>query len=245
MGLVVLTASAVSPAVASSGGGISAGSDGLVLRYGFEGIGDGVVADLSGGALDGRVINAEASQLQAPSRPRLGASIALHGADHQYIDVPQSPRLDVDHFTLSAWVRYSGVENDATGGRWEVLEKAASYWVNIRTNGRVRVGGFFGGCEGPGVWQFLDSTEAVRPGVWTHVGGTYDGQTLAVSINGRLSAARPVSGSTCINGEPLAIGAKNNPSKGLLEAFWDGRLDDVRIYDRALTAAEISELAHW
>ena len=43
--------------------------------------------------------------------------------------------------------------------------------------------------------------------------------------------------------EPLAVGAKNNPTKGLLEAFWDGRLDEVRIYDRALTATQIGELA--
>jgi hypothetical protein len=39
------------------------------------------------------------------------------------------------------------------------------------------------------------------------------------------------------------VGAKNNPTKGLLEAFWDGRLDDVRIYDHALTATEVGQLA--
>ncbi len=240
--LVALAGSAVSPAVAAADARAK-GPDGLVLRYGFEGIGNGVVRDLSGNGLDGRVINADAAGLQAPSTPTRGVAIALHGAEHQYVDVPLEPPLDVNHFTLSAWVRYTGVENDATGGRWEVLEKAASYWVNIRTNGLVRVGGFFGGCEGPGVWQFLDSAEPVGPGVWTHVTGTYDGQTLSVYLDGELSSSRAVSGTTCISGEPLAIGAKNNPSKGLLEAFWDGRLDDVRIYDRALTPAEITDLA--
>ena len=241
--LVALTAGAVSPAVAASGDARAQGPEGLVLRYGFEGLGNGVVRDLSGNGLDGRVVNADAAGLPAPSTPTRGVAIALEGAEHQYVDVPLEPALDVNHFTLSAWVRYTGVENDATGGRWEVLEKAASYWVNIRTNGLVRVGGFFGGCEGPGVWQFLDSTEPVRPGVWTHVTGTYDGEILAVYLDGRLSSSRAVSGRTCISGEPLAIGAKNNPSKGLLEAFWDGRLDDVRIYDRALSAIEISDVA--
>ena len=52
-----------------------------------------------------------------------------------------------------------------------------------------------------------------------------------------------VTGRTCVSGEPLAVGAKNNPTKGLLEAFFDGRLDDVRIYDRALSKDEVGQLA--
>jgi hypothetical protein len=52
-----------------------------------------------------------------------------------------------------------------------------------------------------------------------------------------------VTGHTCASDDPLAVGAKNNPAKGLLEAFFDGRMDDVRIYDRALSAAEIGQLA--
>ncbi|MFL6069722.1 MAG: LamG-like jellyroll fold domain-containing protein [Actinomycetes bacterium] len=46
-----------------------------------------------------------------------------------------------------------------------------------------------------------------------------------------------------MNNEPLAIGAKNAPSKGILEAFWDGQLDEVRIYSRALGASGIARLA--
>ena len=53
----------------------------------------------------------------------------------------------------------------------------------------------------------------------------------------------PVTGHTCASTEPLAVGAKNNPAKGLLEAFWDGRLDEVRLYDRALSSAELRQLA--
>ncbi|MER7471382.1 LamG domain-containing protein [Micromonospora sp. NPDC000018] len=229
------------PASAASRDGVS--SEGLVLRYAFEGLGPNEVRDLSGNGLDGRIVNGQGGRLHAPSLPRQGASIALRGVEHQYVDVPLRPVLDVDHWTLSAWVRYSGVENDKTGGRWEVLEKADAYWMNVRTSGVVRVGGFFGGCEGPGVWQYLDSAQPVARDTWTHLTGTYDGSTLSVYVNGVLTASRPVSGTTCVSGEPLAVGAKNNPAKGLLEAFWDGRLDDVRVYRRALEPAEITHLA--
>ena len=71
---------------------------------------------------------------------------------------------------------------------------------------------------------------------------TYNGSTLTVWINGKKAGSRAVSGRTCSNNNPLAIGAKNYPAKGLLEAFWDGQLDEVRIYNRALSATEIAGL---
>ena len=111
------------------------------------------------------------------------------GTRHQYVDVPRSTALDVNRYTLSAWVRYTGVENDLTLGRWEVLEKAGAYWMNVRTDGRVRVGGFYGGCTNPS-WQFLDSTVALPTGRWKHVASTYDGTTLRVFVDGRAVGSK-------------------------------------------------------
>lgn len=156
----------------------------------------------------------------------------LHGDDHQYVGLPQSTVLDVVAYTITAWVRYSGLESDLTRGRWEVMEKAASYWVNVRTEGHVRVGGFYAGCSGPGVWQYLDSPATIRSGRWTHLAASYDGAMLRLYVDGPLVASKPVTGSACVSGQPLAVGAKNIASTGVLEAFWDGRLDEVSIYDR-------------
>ena len=171
-----------------------------------------------------------------------GKAIQLTGTQHQYVDVPTSAVLDVDRYTLAAWVRYTGIENDQTLGRWEVLEKAGAYWMNIRTNGLLRVGGFYGGCANPS-WKYFDSTRALPVGRWKHVATTYDGAWLRIYIDGAAAGSMRVTGRTCVSGEPLAVGAKNNPTKGLLEAFFDGRLDDVRIYDRALSKDEVGQLA--
>jgi hypothetical protein len=76
-----------------------------------------------------------------------------------------------------------------------------------------------------------------------HVASTYDGTWLRVYVDGRAAGAKRVTGRTCVSGEPLPVDAKDNPTKGLLEAFWGGRLDDVRIYDRALTLDEVRLLA--
>lgn len=218
-------------------------SQGLVLHYAFETISNQTVDDLSGNGLTGHVVNDEGIRLRARSLSGYGYSIRLRGDHHQYVDVPSEPVLDVNTFTVAAWVRYTGVPNDATNGRWEVFEKAGAYWMNVRTDGHVRVGGFFGGCDGGVAWRYLDSSNRLPVNTWTHVAGTYDGSRLKVYVNGALRGSIPVSGRTCVSGEPLAVGAKNNPTKGLLEAFWDGWLDEVRIYDRALTRYQISRLA--
>jgi hypothetical protein len=80
-------------------------------------------------------------------------------------------------------------------------------------------------------------------GRWTHVAATYDGARLRLYLGGRPAGSLPVTGRTCANNEPLAVGAMNAPALSILEAFWDGRLDDVQIYRRALSAAAVDALA--
>jgi hypothetical protein len=124
-----------------------------------------------------------------------------------------------------------------------VLEKAGAYWLNVRTTGQLRAGGFFGGCADDRYWRYVDSARTGPVGTWTHVAATYDGTRLRLFIGGRAAGSVAVTGRTCANDEPLAVGAKDAPALGILEAFWDGRLDDVRIYRRALSATAVADLA--
>ena len=208
----------------------------------METLTQGTITDSSPSALHGRVVAGSGTVRLVTGLAGYGRALQLSGTRHQYVSVPRSAVLDVNTYTVSAWVRYTGVQNDKTFGRWEVLEKAGAYWVNVRTNGRVRVGGFYGGCANAN-WKYFDSTRALPINTWKHVAATYDGTSLRVYIDGRAAGFRRFTGRTCINGEPLAVGAKDNPAKGLLEAFWDGRLDEVRVYNRALSLTEIGQLA--
>jgi hypothetical protein len=236
---------ALVPAAAAGTGAppvLAAPESGLVLHYPMETLAQGSVTDASPSSLDGHVVAGSGTVRLSTGLAGYGRALQLTGSQHQFVDVPMSTVLDVDTYTLAAWVRYTGIQNDQTLGRWEVLEKAGAYWMNVRTNGLVRVGGFYGGCANPS-WQYVDSTRALPVDRWKHVAATYDGTWLRIYVDGRAAGAKRVSGRTCVSGEPLAVGAKNNPTKGLLEAFWDGRLDEVRIYDRALTSTEIGQLA--
>lgn len=214
----------------------------LKLNYTFAKESGTLVRDRSASGLNGHLVNAAAPTAYGPSLPGHGQALQLVGASHQFVDVGDGAPLDVNRYTLAAWVYYTGVPNDMTLDRWEVLEKAGAYWLNIRTDGRVRVGGFYGGCANPN-WQYFDSPDPIPTNTWTHLVSTYNGAQLSIWVNGTKVASRSVTGATCSNAEPLAVGAKNAPTKGLLEAFFDGRLDDVRIYDKAITASQIAALA--
>ena len=218
-------------------------SSDVVLLYRFNADTTVAIADSSANALTGTLVNADPDTAFVTGAPGRKNGLQLVASERQYVAVPENDVLDVDQYTVAAWVRYTGVTTPETRGRWEVLEKAGAYWLNVRTNGLVRAGGFYGGCENSSYWKYLDSTTTVPANTWTHVAATYNGTKLRIYINGAASGSLAVTGATCSNDEPLAVGAKNAPAKGILEAFWDGQLDDVRIHNKALSAARIARLA--
>jgi hypothetical protein len=191
--------------------------------------------DASPSGFTGALRGTSPATLQA-SKSGHGRAIFLDSARKQFVDVPDSPALDVNTYTITAWVRYLPKVHD---DRWEVVEKAGAYWMNIRTDTRkLRVGGFYGGCANPN-WHYVDSSRTIPAQTWVHVASTYNGSTLRIYVNGVLDRSLSVSGRTCASAEPLTIGAKNKTSAGTVEAYFDGRIDDFRVYDRALTAAQI------
>ena len=185
---------------------------GLVLNYRFD-------TD-TGSSPATRRRRRSTAATSTPRRPRPGApgmpgqswAIRLVGATHQYVAVPERNALDVDRFTAGGFVNPTGVENDQTFERWEVLEKAGAYWMNIRTNGRVRVGGFFGGCTNP-AWKYLDSTVTSR----TTPGPTWPAPTTAACsglVNGVRAGSRAMSGTTCQQQPAAGRGGEELPRRG-------------------------------
>jgi concanavalin A-like lectin/glucanase superfamily protein len=84
-----------------------------------------------------------------------------------------------------------------------------------------------------------DSTIAYGPtaltaGTWTHLATTYDGRVLRFYVNGIQVSSQPSTGDIVTNSYPVQIGG--DPIWG---AFFAGIVDEVRIYNRALSQAEI------
>jgi hypothetical protein len=71
-------------------------------------------------------------------------------------------------------------------------------------------------------------------GTWTHLAITFDGTSVRFYRNGTLVTTRAASGSMTARGNPLRVGADNRPQQ-----FQKGLLDELRIYRRTLSAAEV------
>jgi hypothetical protein len=75
---------------------------------------------------------------------------------------------------------------------------------------------------------------ALAANVWTHVAGTYDGTTVRLYVNGVQVSSRPAGGPISTSTGPLRIGGNS-----LWGEFFEGRIDEVRVYNRVLTSSEI------
>ena len=88
----------------------------------------------------------------------------------------------------------------------------------------------------------IDSSTNLNTGEWYFAVGTYDAATgeMKLYLNGTevASQSHPVGGAVDTNAAvPVALGANGSP-----EQFFDGVLDDLRVYDKALSASEIADL---
>jgi hydrogenase maturation factor HypE len=85
-----------------------------------------------------------------------------------------------------------------------------------------------------GLEKGVNGTAALAVNTWTHVASTYDGTTLRMFVNGTQVATRAVTGAMPASGDPLRFGGN-----AIWGEWFTGRLDEIRVYNKARTAAEI------
>lgn len=161
---------------------------------------------------------------------KFGSALKFFNEATGFVEVPSSSSLELtEAFTLEAWVRPQAVEGP-------VFSKEASGFLgySFGITGGIEVSALFGSTENEEEESYVEGPEDIIPGVWSHVALTFDGTKLRLFVNGLLVASEAAFGP--IGGEgPLIIGAN---------FFWgpafNGKIDEVRIYDRALNAEEIT-----
>jgi Concanavalin A-like lectin/glucanases superfamily/Domain of unknown function (DUF1929)/Bacterial Ig domain/Kelch motif len=209
-------------AAPSVGGGTSAGQPGLVAAYAFdEGAGTTVI-DYSGNDNTGTLSGGVAWTPQG----RLGGALVFHGS--AMVTVPNSASLALtDGMTLEAWVYPTATPTTWTAA--VVKEQAYALHAGSPTG---RPGARFS-IPGNGE-RIVNGRGMLPPDTWTHLAATFDGASLRLYVNGSQVAstvgAGPIVGST---------GALHIGGHGVLREFFRGRIDEVRVYNRALSAAEI------
>ena len=106
------------------------------------------------------------------------------------------------------------------------------YYLHACTSSsnRPATGGRFGNAD-----QVLYGGTRLTANTWVHLAATYDGTTQRLFVNGAQVASRAQTGSLTVSTGAVRIGGNQ-----VFGEYFQGRIDDLRIYNRALSAAEIT-----
>ena len=155
---------------------------------------------------------------------RFGNALSFNGAGAR-VTVPDSGSLDLTSaMTLEAWVF------PTVGGGWrDVIYKGPDdiYFLESSSDsGAPATGGTFASP--------IYGSSALPLNVWSHLAATYDGATLRLFVGGVQVSSRAVLAPIATSTGALTIGGD-----ALYGQHFAGRIDEVRVYGRALSASEI------
>ncbi len=174
----------------------------------------------------------------------VGQAFSFNGTT-AYVQVPDSSLLRSTNLTVEAWVMFTSLDStgNSTAGQQYIVFKQntrSSYFEGYYL-GKERVSGkdifAFGVSSSSGASVSVKSTSAITTGVWYHVAGVRGSNFIQLYVNGQLIGQASVTFAQNYGNFPLYFGSSG-------ESYWDhklaGLLDEVSLYSRALSAAEIT-----
>jgi hypothetical protein len=227
---------APAPVLTAAGSSLSSG---LVGHWTFDGINtnwrSNTVTDSSGLGNIGTMISM--STTSSPRAGRMGQGLNFDGTN-SYVQIPNASSLDLTGaVTMSAWVK---APNGLTADFESIIQKSNSnnqgYQVGYDTavSKTIRCDLF----NGVSYSNVINGTNTVD-GKWHHIVCTYNGSVGIVYVDGVAGTPTSLSGYVVPSGLPVTIGFDRccGPTRK-----FNGIIDDPRIYNRALSAAEVKQL---
>ena len=202
---------------------------GLVGRWSFE----GSITDLSGNSNNGQTMGTATY-----GSGKTGNGLVLDGTSNTFAQVASSTSLNspTTAMTVSMWVK------STASNSWNALVS--------RQEGTGSSDQFTLMTSGTQVGQYLNTTAngnqglfggTITQNMWTHVATTFDGTTLRVYVNGAQVNTAARSGTIVATSNPLIIGGNANDGiPNTAQDLFTGVIDDLCIYNRALTPTELA-----
>lgn len=202
---------------------------GLVAAYDFD-EGTGTTAhDLSG--------NNNTATLQNGATwaaGQYGSAANLDGIN-DFISIPNSATTNIsgNAITISMWVnpQATGTDTVLIGKFWNTTMTAPYYQYGLELSGGTVPNFEVGTAAGVQQNSMQDSLPLNQ---WSYLAVVYDGTQVQYYVNGALVTTQPMSATIVARGNPINVGADISPNQ-----FTKGSLDDLRIYNRALTQAQV------
>ena len=194
----------------------------------------GNVLDLTSNDNDGTLNNGAIQGVTG----QVGGAYSFDGSD-DYVRFGDGSSLEgLSEFTINVWVKSDSIGNDRTiwravGDDSLMLRYDVEGWegngtnviqFDIQANGRAR----------------LESSENVQTTEWQHLVGVWNGSELFLYIDGEKDSPSFKRGNSGVI--PSWATDRNNIAQAGNKDFWDGKIDDVRIYRSALSSNEVKSI---
>jgi glucose/arabinose dehydrogenase/PKD repeat protein len=200
---------------------------GLVAAYSFDATSGTTLTDVTGAGHTGTITGA------TWTTGKYGNALAFNGSN-QLVTVADANDLDLTTaMTLEAWVYPTAVDG------WEtaVFKGRSGGLAYSLYSGGPNNGPPAGYITRTGTSNDIgaDGVSALPLNAWSHIASTYDGSSIRLYVNGSLVRTTAAAGSIITTTNALTIGGNT-----VWPEWFAGRIDDVRIYDRVLSAQEIA-----
>ena len=215
----------------TSSSGVAAMPSGLIAHYLMnDNLGTTNVLDNKGG------YNGTAQQntsVISTSSGKIGGALGFNGTS-DWIGISNAP--SVTNYTIAAWFNFNSYDSAPILWRLNVYNSDATggHMFGVGHWGRTGKWTFasYGGPDGNGP----DDTIALQ--TWYHTAITYNGSQMVLYVNGAPAYTYTPSYSFRTAEHTFKIGVNSD----LRYNYFDGKVDDVRIYNRALTAGEVAQI---
>ncbi|MEL0455744.1 LamG-like jellyroll fold domain-containing protein [Flavobacteriaceae bacterium SZ-1-7] len=211
-------------------------TSGLALRYTFSNATNNIVSDESANNYSA-ILRGNATI----SNKDNNTTLSLDGGENNYLEIintnnPGNLFGSLSEFTISAWVY---INANSTWCRIFDFGSGTNNYLFLAPqggSGNVRYAIKYNGTE-----VSIDGSSALAIGEWVHVAVSYSGSTARIYVNSVLD------GQGTIPYSPATLGTNNYTQNYLGKSQWpdpyfNGNITDFRIYDRALSPADINEL---
>ena len=170
------------------------------------------------------------SELVVPSK-----ALDFDGVNDYVATASNISALDITaDITIESWVNISSMPNDYARiigkGRADTIR---TYGLWVDSSGKLLFQ--MGDAATNGLVNLFSNT-ALSTGAWHHIIATRSGNTVTIYVNGVADGTITYSGTPYSTSEPLTFGYGNN------HAHFPGKLDEVAVWDKGLSAAEITTL---
>jgi hypothetical protein len=173
-----------------------------------------------------------------------GGALTFDGATN-WVRVPDSEALDsvgaTDQITVSAWVKRTAAQPMGVAYAMVAMRQSSAVltreqWALGFHNNKLA---WLVNSDGPGTIE-CDAPDVAPLNQWMHITGTYNGEVATLYRDGApICSFAPTTVGLSGETTPVVIGAGANAADETMNEFFAGQIDDVIIYDRALSSAEV------